>query len=67
MCKTLGCLVRPDDDDAKIQYSWCLVWLTVEAALSEDPGVIERLGQECQTWSALMWEYQWDLGTWMDS
>jgi hypothetical protein len=30
MGKTLGCLVRLDDDDAKIRYSLCLVWLTVE-------------------------------------
>ena len=43
MCETLGRLVRPDDDDAKIRYSLRCVWITVEEALSEDPEVIERL------------------------
>ena len=32
-----------DDDDAKIQYSLRFVWLTVQEALLEGPGVIERL------------------------
>ncbi|KAI0266323.1 hypothetical protein BGY98DRAFT_939106 [Russula aff. rugulosa BPL654] len=32
-----------DDDDDKIQYSLRFVWLTVQEALLEGPGVIERL------------------------
>ncbi|KAF8494429.1 hypothetical protein F5888DRAFT_658191 [Russula emetica] len=41
MCEILGRLVRPYDDDAKIQYSLRFAWLTVEEALSEDPEVIK--------------------------
>jgi hypothetical protein len=46
MCETLERLVcqdDDDDDDAKIQYSLRFVWLTVQEALLECPGVIERL------------------------
>jgi hypothetical protein len=48
ICETLESLVCQDDDDddvddAKIQYSLRFVWLTVQEALLEGPGVIERL------------------------
>jgi hypothetical protein len=42
MCETLVCQ-DDDDDDAKFQYSLRFVWLTVQEALLEGPGVIERL------------------------
>jgi hypothetical protein len=43
MCKALGRLVRPDDDDAEIQHLLHYVWRTVNGALSKDLEVIERL------------------------
>jgi len=43
LCETLGDLVCPDDNDARIQQSLRYVWRVVEDALSEDPEVIERL------------------------
>jgi hypothetical protein len=48
ICETLERLVcqdddDDDDDDAKIQYSLRFVWLTVQEALLEGPGVMKRL------------------------
>ena len=45
MCETLERLVCQDDDDdnAKIQYSLRIVWLTVQEPLLEGPEVIECL------------------------
>jgi hypothetical protein len=46
MCKFLGRLVSPDDDDAEIQDSLRGVWMTIEKALSEDPEIIERIASD---------------------
>jgi hypothetical protein len=43
MCKSLGRLVRPDDDDAEIRDLLSGVWSIVEGALAKDLEVIERL------------------------
>jgi hypothetical protein len=43
MCKALGRLVRPDDDDAEIRHFLSGVWNIVKGALAKDLEVIERL------------------------